>query len=338
MAKNDSTKAFTTNIKHKKKSHKSKQRVRQQVVISIFAVIALILVVFATLIIGKIITHKKVESPVQTPESVYTVSCNADDLKKGNLLLINDSYTYSFSNDFSNMENISEYRNKSENQEFTHINGKTTYSLTFIRISLRNDVLDIFNKMIWDYCNSSGFVSKNDTVVSNLEVAWGGYSESTKDEYQSDISRKDFYDHALGTTITLKNATDHTRLTEEMFKNNYSWLYNNAHKYGFILRFPNSCKNHTGLDSSETIHLRYIGIEHATYIHENGCCLDKYLETLRENYTYNNPLVINSADGKTYNVYYVAYTGNPTNVPVPEDKTYYISGDNMNGFIVTVEQ
>ena len=37
MAKNDSTRAFTTNVKHKKKSYKSKKRMRQQIVISILA-------------------------------------------------------------------------------------------------------------------------------------------------------------------------------------------------------------------------------------------------------------------------------------------------------------
>ena len=59
MANNDSrTKAFDTTAKSKKR-HKSRGRIRQQIVISIFAVIALILVVFATLIIGKIIMLKK---------------------------------------------------------------------------------------------------------------------------------------------------------------------------------------------------------------------------------------------------------------------------------------
>ena len=80
-----------------------------------------------------------------------------------------------------------------------------------------------------------------------------------------------------------------------------------------------------------------MGIEHATYIYENNICFEEYLGLIRENHNSNNPLEF-TANGKTYNVYYVAYSGNPTNIPVPEDKTYYISGDNMNGFIVSVEK
>ena len=55
-------------------------------------------------------------------------------------------------------------------------------------------------------------------------------------------------------------------------------------------------------------------------------------------HTFENPLVINVDNGKTYNVYYVEYSGNPTSIKVPQNTNYEISGDNMNGFIVTVEK
>ena len=335
MANNDTrTRAFETAANHKRK-FKSKRRIRQQVVISIFVVIALILIVFATLIIGKIITIKNTETPPEAP--IYSVELDESAIHSGNLLLIKDNSKYSLPLDLSEMIKISDYREETSNAASTQINGKYTYALTYKRICLSKDTLDAFNKMILDYCNSPEFTPTNNEVVSNLEIGWGGYSEATRGEYQTDIERKDFYDHGLGTTLTLKNADYHTRISEEDFKNNYGWLYNNAYKYGFILRYPNACQNHTDFNSSETIHLRYIGVEHATYIHENGCCLDEYLKTIREQYSYNNPLEF-TANGKTYNVYYVEYSGNPTNVPIPQDKNYYISGDNMNGFIVTVEK
>ena len=49
-------------------------------------------------------------------------------------------------------------------------------------------------------------------------------------------------------------------------------------------------------------------------------------------------LIIYDLGGKEYSVYYVKYSGNPTSVPVPKNSNYTISGDNMNGFIVTVEK
>lgn len=336
MAKNDSTRAFTTNVKHKKKSYKSKKRMRQQIVISILAVIALILVVFATLIIGKIITHKKEHNP-ESPVSYYTIPCNAEDVKKGNLLLINSNYSYTLPTDLSGMINVYQYRKNSENQNSTQIDGIYTYAVTSNTITLTQDTLDAFNKMIMDYCSQPNFTSSNNNSVSNLEIAWGGYSDATRSEYEDDITTygKDYFDHALGTTVTLKKNSPSTVITESNLKTEFKWIAENAHKYGFIVRYTDECQSHTNINSAKRIHLRYIGVEHATYIYENGCCLDKYLETLRKNHNHNNPLVIN-ANGKTYEVYYVAYTGNPTNVPVPHDKVYNISGDNMNGFIVTV--
>ena len=340
MAKNDSrTRAFTTTAKPKakKKSRKSKKRIRQQIVISIFAIIALILVVFATLIIGKIITLKKEGQPDEVPSSVYTVPCTPEDVKKGNLLIINDTYQYALPDDLSNMIDVWQYRKNDANKNFIQINGNYTYALTSVSIALNQETLDAFNKMILDYCNSEGFTSENDTVISNLEIAWGGYSEATRAEYTEDISNygKDYYDHALGTAMTLKINSPSTPLKESNLAEDFSWICQNAHRYGFIIRYPDNCQGHTGIDSSKRVHLRYIGVEHATYIFEHGCCLEEYLKMLRENHGSNNPLEF-TAGGKTYNVYYVASSGNPTNVPVPEDKTYYISGDNMNGFIVTV--
>lgn len=344
MAKNDSrTKAFATTAKPKSnkkaaKKVKNKNGRRQQIVISIFAIIALILVVFATLIIGKIVAANK--TPTPPAAQIHTVPREATAVHMGNLLLINDTFKYELPADLSNMINIYQYQMNDENAQFSQINGKLTYTLTYDTVCLNKATLDAFNQMVLDYCNSPDFVSANNKFVSNLEIAWGGYSEDTRSEYATDVAEigKDFYDHALGTALTLKINSPTTVIKESTLAQSFGWMYQNAHKYGFIIRYPDACANHTQVDANTRIHLRYVGVEHATYIFENKICLEEYLELLRTQYTYANPLVINSADGKTYNVYYVEQNGNPTSVPVPKDNNYYISGDNMNGFIVTVEK
>ncbi len=340
MAKNDSrTRAFTTTAKPKGKSkgHNGKNKAvrRQRLVISIFVIITLILVVFAALIIGKIVSTSQ-QAP--TPQSqIHTVSREAAAVHTGNLLLINDTFKYDLPADLSNMVNIYQYQKNSENAQFTQIDGKLTYTLTYDTICLSKATLDAFNQMVLDYCNST---NSNSDFASNLEIAWGGYSESTRNEYQEDIANigKDFYDHALGTAMTLKINSPSTVITESVLKQSFDWIYKNAHKYGFIIRYPDACSQHTQIEANKRIHLRYIGIEHATYIFENNICLEEYLELLRTQYTYDNPLAVNGADGKAYSVYYVECSGNPTSIPVPKDENYYISGDNMNGFIVTVEK
>ena len=57
----------------------------------------------------------------------------------------------------------------------------------------------------------------------------------------------------------------------------YEWLCENAHKYGFILRFPEDKTDVTGY-SYESWHYRYVGVEHATKIHEKGITLEEYLD------------------------------------------------------------
>ncbi|MBE6684907.1 MAG: D-alanyl-D-alanine carboxypeptidase family protein [Ruminococcaceae bacterium] len=56
----------------------------------------------------------------------------------------------------------------------------------------------------------------------------------------------------------------------------FVWLQKNAHKYGFILRFPEDKTEITGY-SYESWHYRYVGIEHATKIYEKGITLEEYL-------------------------------------------------------------
>lgn len=54
------------------------------------------------------------------------------------------------------------------------------------------------------------------------------------------------------------------------------WLKANAHKYGFILRYPEGAENLTGY-MHESWHFRYVGAEAATEIFKKGLTLEQYL-------------------------------------------------------------
>lgn len=56
----------------------------------------------------------------------------------------------------------------------------------------------------------------------------------------------------------------------------WDFLKDNAYKYGFIIRYPEEKKDITGIDY-EPWHLRYVGVEAATEMHETGQCLEEYL-------------------------------------------------------------
>ena len=55
------------------------------------------------------------------------------------------------------------------------------------------------------------------------------------------------------------------------------WLAENAHKYGFIIRYLKGKEEITGY-KYEPWHLRYVGVEHAKKIHEQGIVLEEYLQ------------------------------------------------------------
>lgn len=56
----------------------------------------------------------------------------------------------------------------------------------------------------------------------------------------------------------------------------YQWLADNAHLYGFILRYPSDKSDITGIDY-EPWHYRWVGAESAAEIHSQGLCLEEYL-------------------------------------------------------------
>lgn len=55
----------------------------------------------------------------------------------------------------------------------------------------------------------------------------------------------------------------------------WAWLAENAHNYGFILRYPEGKESVTGYQS-EPWHYRYVGVELAGIIHSSGLTLEEY--------------------------------------------------------------
>jgi len=56
----------------------------------------------------------------------------------------------------------------------------------------------------------------------------------------------------------------------------YEWVKINAHKYGFIIRYTKEKEYITGY-KNEPWHLRYVGVNNATYIYQNNITLEEYI-------------------------------------------------------------
>lgn len=114
----------------------------------------------------------------------------------------------------------------------------------------------------------------------------------------------------------------------------YGWIYDNAAKYGFVLRYPEAKTSVTGI-TDEPWHFRYVGRGHAAYMTENDLTLEEYIALLYQ-YPADGKHLTFSYDGIHYEVYYAGANGEETEVEVPSDAMYTVSGNNWDGFIVTI--
>ncbi|MDQ0148074.1 MULTISPECIES: M15 family metallopeptidase [Micrococcaceae] len=54
-----------------------------------------------------------------------------------------------------------------------------------------------------------------------------------------------------------------------------TWASANAHRFGFVIRYPAGAEADTGY-SFEPWHLRYVGVDAATEIHDQGITLEEF--------------------------------------------------------------
>lgn len=100
-----------------------------------------------------------------------------------------------------------------------------------------------------------------------------GYSRSRAERTAKEwVALQGTSEHQLGIAVDI-NADKSMCSNEEV----YAWLAENAYKYGFILRYPPGKQEITGT-SYEPWHYRYVGVEAAQEIYEQGICLEEYFE------------------------------------------------------------
>ncbi len=118
------------------------------------------------------------------------------------------------------------------------------------------------------------------TYIGQEKAAHPDWTESQVREYVLTYSAAPgTSEHHTGNAIDLI-STNHVSLDETFAQNPaYEWLQNNAHRFGFILRYPADKTDITGY-SYEPWHYRFVGANAATEIHERGVTLEEYLGIL----------------------------------------------------------
>lgn len=104
-----------------------------------------------------------------------------------------------------------------------------------------------------------------------------------------------------------------------------------AWEYGFVRRYPSDKSALTGI-RTDVSHFRYVGLPHSGIMKDYNLCLEEYIKTLKA-YPFDGEHLKVVYLGRSFEIYYCE----GLEVAIPINRDYTISGNNMDGFIVTIE-
>ncbi|HDR7734045.1 TPA: M15 family metallopeptidase [Bacillus thuringiensis] len=254
-------------------------------------------------IVGKdeLVKAANTEGKEITKEQIY----------KGDLLLVNRDYPVKKDSIRSDIINVN------HNSEL--VRG---YVIFDRNLRLSKDVVKKFLNVV----DAAGKESVNHFLISS------GYRDfqEQKQLYEkmgSDYALPAGYsEHNLGLSLDIGSTQKKMEKAPEG-----KWIEENVWKHGFVLRYPKNKSNITGIQY-EPWHIRYVGLPHSAIMQKKNFTLEEYLEFLKE-----EKEVSTEVEGKKYTVSYYKVSEN-TKVNVPANKQYEISGNNMDGVIVTVQE
>lgn len=205
-----------------------------------------------------------------------------------------------------------------------------TYRVTdYFELKLYESAVEAIENMLGDFYNETDC---HDVTISSgyrneekqNELIQTGY---TKDEAGSS-------EHHTGYAFDFKVVTDDMKISNLENKDIFSWIYENCYRYGIVQRYTEDKAYVTDM-LARSYHFRYVGIPHAYYMHENNLCLEEYIELLQD-YSFDKKHLEINTGRSLYEVYYVKAQEGTTSVYVPKNSEYSVSGNNIDGFIVTV--
>ncbi len=258
--------------------------------------------------------------------NMTNVTKSYEDIHYGELILVNKDYSCHLEGE--NVESIFETKSDS-------------YVVTDKYVSMDPSVLDYVNSMLDDFYANYGETDimiacgyrSYETQVSlyNNEIDSVGSEDAEKW-----VARPGYSEHQTGYVFDLDLNIEGGNGIDYSGEGNYAWINENCSDYGIIVRYPAGKESITGY-SEEPWHFRYVGIPHSQYITNNGITLEEYLDIIHM-HTSDNPMLMEGRNGERWVVYSVqADEVGDTHIPVPENHEYSISGDNCEGFIVTVK-
>ncbi|OKP94964.1 M15 family metallopeptidase [Paenibacillus sp. P46E] len=255
------------------------------------------------------ITEHTSEISASAEDSV-TIRIDKAQIHQGNLILVNKNYRVHTNGVSTDIVSLSE-----------HDELRQGFTLLDQSIELSRSVTERFSEL----------TEAADRVgVEHFRIS-SGYRDQAE---QRKLYREKGSDYALpaghsehNTGLSLDIGSS---LGEIAHSPEGDWLQANACHYGFILRYPEDKTNITGI-KYEAWHFRYVGLPHSLLMKEKNLVLEEYLADLKQQ----KRLKV-TVEGRKYLILYVPGS-ELDSVQLPAGHPYEISGNNVDGVIVTVE-
>lgn len=166
------------------------------------------------------------------------------------------------------------------------IDVDSSYNLYGYDFQLSKECYEAFLKMYND-AKDKGYAFKINSAYRSYEkqvTIYQGWvnkdGQALADTYSA---RAGFSEHQTGYAFDVR---DYPFTNDDYSKTkSFTWVSENAYKYGFIIRFPKDKEYITGYQY-EPWHYRYVGEEAAKYIYENDITFEEYYEYFIR---FNNP-------------------------------------------------
>ena len=296
---------------------------------------------------GALVPDTPVEDENAVNLTLYdTVTVPNSSLNVGNLILVNASHGYSAGDVFAEQDQLrNAYRDRT---------GRLKVAAT--DIGLLPVAFDALERMVIDLEEETGshdlLITSGHRTVAEQQEVWDYYMNTNGAEYTNAyVAKPGYSEHNTGLACDVSFYTDEGASIPVASYEHGWWLGANCMREGFIRRYPEDKVEITGI-SNEPWHFRYVGVPHAWICTSRNWCLEEYIEGVKA-YSSDGLMLYVTSDGAVsevdvrdglptsggWLVYYVpkSAAGGQTEIRVPRGSDYEISGNNADGFIVTID-
>ena len=179
-------------------------------------------------------------------------------INDGFLIIVNKFYHLDKSYERTDLQNI--------NLAYAYANNSAAEIVIEKFKQMRDDIEEEMNVHL--------MVNSSYRSYEDQEEIYNEFKKVSLKYADSYAARPGYSEHQTGLAIDI-TSLEHPTANEFKESEEYKWLKENCHKYGFVLRYPEGKEHITGY-STESWHFRYVGEEAATQIYKENITFDEY--------------------------------------------------------------